>query len=86
MADDDNWKIANSIAVSASGFFAYRLCAALIARKVIEEDVALELLQATAQDVRASTLNGEGEIVGEAVARSYEQCAAWLIGRIGRLS
>lgn len=83
---DDNWKIANSVAVTAAGFFAYRLCAALIARKVIEEDTALELLQATAQDVRASTRSGEGEIVGEAVAASYEQCAAWLIGRLGRLS
>jgi hypothetical protein len=83
---EDNWKIANSVAVSAAGFFAYRLCAALVARKVLEEDAAVELLTLTAQDVRASTSNGDAAPLGDAVAKSYEQCAAWLLGRLGRLS
>ena len=83
---EDDWKIANSVAVTAASFFAYRLCVALVATKALEDAAAVDLLQATAQDVRASTRDGEAEMVGEAVAKSYEQCAAWLIGRVGRLS
>lgn len=83
---DESWKIANSVAVSAGGFFAYRLCSALVARKLIEEDLAVEILTQTARDVRASTLGGEAEPLGDAVATSYEQGAAWLLGRLGRLS
>jgi threonine dehydratase len=83
---EDNWKIANSVAVSAAGFFAYRLCAALVARKVLEEDAAVDLLTMTAQDVRSSTVHGDAEALGDAVAKSYEQCAAWLLGHLGRLS
>jgi hypothetical protein len=83
---DDSWKIANSVAVSAGGFFAYRLCAALVARKLIEEDLAVEILTLTATDVRASTVGTDAEPLGDAVGNSYEQAAAWLLGRLGRLS
>jgi hypothetical protein len=85
MADDD-WKIANSVAVSSAHFFAYRLCAALVARNVLDRGTAADLLNAAAQDVRASTQSSDAEIVGEAVAKGYEQCAVWLSGASGRLS
>lgn len=85
MADDD-WKIANSVAVSSAHFFAYRLCASLVARNIIDRETAAELLNATAQDVRSSTHSSDAEILGEAVANGYEQCAAWLAGVSGRLS
>jgi hypothetical protein len=85
MADDD-WKIANSVAVSSAHFFAYRLCATLVARNILDREAAADLLHATAQDVRASTQSSDAEIVGEAVAKGYEQCATWIGGAGVRLS
>jgi hypothetical protein len=60
---EDNWKIANSVAVTAASFFAYRLCAALVARNILDRSAAADLLQATARDVRSSTTAGDAETV-----------------------
>ena len=69
-----------SIALLASGMFAYRLCAALVHKGVLTDAEAANVFVQTAHDIRSGTEDGGLAALGEGIATRYETFAAWMLG------
>lgn len=77
---EDGWRSPPVIMGGASSMFAYRLCVKLVEKSVLSQPEAASIFTATADDIRSGTEDGSGEKVGEALARSYEKMASWMLG------
>lgn len=77
---DDGWRTPPVILGGAASMFAYRLCVKLVEKRVLTQQEAASIFTATADDIRSGTEDGSGENLGEAVARSYEKMASWMLG------
>lgn len=69
-----------TIPAFANSFVAFRLLSLLAEKGILSQAEAASVMTAAADDVRSGTEDDKGEAVGEAVAKSFEQMAGWLLG------